>query len=117
MTIEKFLKSTALVICGTTLCKLLTRKYEVKTGLIYESEGNYIVVYYDIPKDGCFILRLVKYNKDFEEIENNECYSEDDIIDQLDSLKELKESNLNKELIGMFQEIISYIKPRNILVN
>lgn len=115
MTLQQFLKTVALILAGSGLNVIVTSKYLIKTGKIYENEkGNYIITYYDIPKDGCFVLRTIEYDKNFKEVNNEEFYSEEDVCILLDSFKHLKESKLNKEVISMFSEIITYLKEKEI---
>ena len=83
-------------------------------GLIYENKDEeYIVAYYDTPSDACSSLFIKKYNNKFEEIESNEYYSDDDACDRLDCESELKESKLNKEILEIFTEIVSFINYKD----
>lgn len=113
MTLQQFLKTVALILAGSGLNVIVTTRYLIKTGKIYENEkGNYIITYYDIPKDGCFVLRTIVYDNNFNEIQNEEFYSEEDVCILLDSFKHLKESKLNQEVVSMFSEIITYLKEK-----
>jgi hypothetical protein len=113
MTLQQFLKTVALILAGSGLNIIVTARYQIKTGMIYENEkGNYIITYYDTPKDGCFVLRTIEYDKNFKEVRNEEFYSEDDVSMLLDSFKHLKESKLNQELISLFNDIVSYLKEK-----
>lgn len=113
MTLQQFLKTVALILAGSGLNVIVTARYSIKTGKIYDNEkGNYIITYYDIPKDGCFVLRTIEYDKNFKEVRNEEFYSEDDVCMLLDSFKNLKESKLNQEVISMLSEIVTYLKEK-----
>lgn len=114
MTKEQFLKNIASILILNGLYRLETAKHSVKMGLVYENDKQeYLVAYYDIPINACVTIFVKKYDKAFKEIESNEYYSDDDAADYLDSFKELKESQLNKELSGIFTDVISFINYKD----
>lgn len=114
MTKEQFLKTSAVILSGSSLSIIVTRKYTIKTGLIYKNDNNnYIIVHYDMPVDGCMTIKYLEFNKNYDQIKNDSFYSEEDLADILDSFITLKESKLNYEVESIFNNILMFIKSKN----
>lgn len=106
-----FLKHCLLLLIQSGLYVIDTKKYSIKFGFVYETKGKYLIVYYDFQEEACMAIRVVSYDKDFKELSNDTYFSEDDVVDYIDELPSLSESPLNKELLSMLNDMISFVKP------
>lgn len=106
-----FLKRCLLLLIQSGLYVIDTKKYSIKLGLVYETEGKYIIVHYDYKEESIVAVRVVTYDKYFKELSNDTYFSEDGVCNYVDELPSLSESSLNKELLPMLNDMVSFVKP------
>lgn len=106
-----FLKHCLLLLIQSGLYVIDTKKYSIKLGLVYETKGKYIVAHYDFKEESGVSIRVVSYDKYFKELSNDTYFSEDDVCNYIDALPPLSESPLNKELLHMLNDMVSFVKP------
>lgn len=114
MTKEQLVKTSAVILSGSSLSVIVTRKYAVKTGLIYKNNsGNYVIVHYDMPVDGCMTIKYLEFDKNYEQVKSETYYSEEDLADALDGFRTLRESSLNSEVENMLTGTMIFMKSKS----